>query len=249
MTPSRDGGESRVTERWGFYEFFCGDGMARAGLGEVWPCLSANDIDAKKARSYAANWGDEALRIADIHKLAAKVLRGRADLAWASFPCQDLSLAGAGLAGAGSGAFWGFHALMKALGEEGRAPRLIALENVVGALTSNRGADFIGICRALRRLGYVFGALTIDAAHFLPQSRRRGRQDALAVDLGARSRSADGPCRRLPASPAQQRRLSSCRRWRRRAGGAFSQRNPVDAFAGGAGLRLARRRAIGQFAK
>jgi DNA (cytosine-5)-methyltransferase 1 len=169
------GGESRVTDRPGFYEFFCGGGMARAGFGEAWRCLFANDIDAKKARSYAANWGDEALRIADIHRLAAEDLRGRADLAWASFPCQDLSLAGAGagLAGARSGAFWGFHALMKSLGEEGRAPRMIALENVVGALTSNGGADFVEICRALRRLGYVFGALTIDAAHFLPQSRPR----------------------------------------------------------------------------
>jgi DNA (cytosine-5)-methyltransferase 1 len=30
----------------GFYEFFCGGGMARAGLGEAWRCLFANDIDA-----------------------------------------------------------------------------------------------------------------------------------------------------------------------------------------------------------
>jgi site-specific DNA-cytosine methylase len=31
--------------------------MARAGLGEAWDCLFANDIDAKKRASYAANWG------------------------------------------------------------------------------------------------------------------------------------------------------------------------------------------------
>ena len=53
-----------MTNRPGFYEFFCCGGMARAGFGEAWRCLFANDIDAKKARSYAANWGDEALRIA-----------------------------------------------------------------------------------------------------------------------------------------------------------------------------------------
>ena len=89
----------------GFYEFFCGGGMARAGLGEDWDCLFANDIDARKAMSYAANWGNGALRIEDIHKLSSKDLPGLADLAWASFPCQDLSLAGAGagLAGAGTG--------------------------------------------------------------------------------------------------------------------------------------------------
>jgi DNA (cytosine-5)-methyltransferase 1 len=159
----------------GFYEFFCGGGMARAGLGADWACLFANDVDAKKAASYAANWGGEALRLADIADLGARDLPGRADLAWASFPCQDLSLAGAGagLAGARSSAFWGFHALLEGLGEEGRAPRLIVLENVIGALTSNGGADFVAICGALRRLGYRFGALTIDAAHFVPQSRPR----------------------------------------------------------------------------
>jgi DNA (cytosine-5)-methyltransferase 1 len=169
----------------GFYEFFCGGGMARAGLGDGWDCLFANDIDAKKAMSYAANWGNGALRIEDIHKLSSADLPERADLAWASFPCQDLSLAGAGagLAGARSGAFWGFQSLMEALGKEGRAPRLIVLENVIGALTSKGGGDFKEICRALRRLGYAFGALTIDAVHFLPQSRPRLFLVAAQADL------------------------------------------------------------------
>ena len=40
-----------------FYEFFAGGGMARAGLGPEWDCLFANDIDARKAASYAANFG------------------------------------------------------------------------------------------------------------------------------------------------------------------------------------------------
>ena len=62
---------------------------------------------------------------------------------------------------------------MRALAAQGRAPRVIALENVGGALTSRSGADFAAICAALQGLGYRFGALTIDAAHFLPQSRPR----------------------------------------------------------------------------
>jgi DNA (cytosine-5)-methyltransferase 1 len=41
----------------GYYEFFAGGGMARAGLGSGWTCLFANDIDSKKRASYAANWG------------------------------------------------------------------------------------------------------------------------------------------------------------------------------------------------
>jgi len=159
----------------GFYEFFCGGGMARAGLEPHWRCLFANDVDARKSAAYAANWGSDELRVADVASLRASDLPGCADLAWASFPCQDLSLAGAGagLAGARSGAFWGFCAAMRALAEDGRAPRLIALENVMGVLTSKKGADFAAVCAALQGLGYRFGALTIDAAHFLPQSRPR----------------------------------------------------------------------------
>jgi DNA (cytosine-5)-methyltransferase 1 len=159
----------------GFYEFFCGGGMARAGLGPEWRCLFANDVDARKGAAYAANWGSDELRIADVASLRAADLPGQADLAWASFPCQDLSLAGAGagLDGARSGAFWSFCSAMRTLAMEGRPPRAIALENVAGVLTSKGGADFAAICKALQGLGYRFGALTIDAAHFLPQSRPR----------------------------------------------------------------------------
>ncbi len=159
----------------GFYEFFCGGGMARAGLEPEWRCLFANDVDARKGAAYAANWGSEQLLIADVASLRAADLPGRADLAWASFPCQDLSLAGAGagLDGARSGAFWDFCSAMRALAAEGREPRVIALENVAGVLTSKGGADFAAICAALQGLGYRFGAVTIDAAHFLPQSRPR----------------------------------------------------------------------------
>jgi DNA (cytosine-5)-methyltransferase 1 len=159
----------------GFYEFFCGGGMARAGLEPDWRCLFANDIDARKGAAYAANWGSEQLRIADVASLGAGDLPGQAVLAWASFPCQDLSVAGAGagLDGTRSGAFWGFCSAMRALAAGGRAPRAIALENVAGVLTSNKGGDFAAICAALQGLDYRFGALTIDAAHFLPQSRPR----------------------------------------------------------------------------
>jgi DNA (cytosine-5)-methyltransferase 1 len=189
---------------FGYYEFFCGGGMARAGLGSDWTCLLANDIDAKKAASYAANWGGETLRLADIADLSPRDLPARADLAWASFPCQDLSLAGngAGLSGARSSAFWGFQALVDGLRREGRAPRLIVLENVIGALTSNRGGDFAEICRALWRLGYRFGALTIDAAHFLPQSRPRLFIVAAQEDLAIPSRLAASAPRSLFASSA-----------------------------------------------
>ena len=149
--------------------------MARAGLGEDWTCLFANDVEPKKGASYGANWGAEHLIIEDVAKLSTKQLPGCADLAWASFPCQDLSLAGdgAGLRGERSGTFWPFWSLIRELRKERRSPKLVVLENVPGALSSHGGQDFAAIGRALAGEDYRFGALLIDAAHFVPQSRPR----------------------------------------------------------------------------
>ena len=158
-----------------FYEFFAGGGMARTGLGSGWSCLFANDFDARKAEAYRANFGGGDLAVGDVWDLGAADLPGHADLAWASSPCQDLSLAGArgGLAGKRSSAFWGFWRLIEQLAGEGRAPRAIGIENVTGLLSSHGGADFTALCAALAGLGYRFGALEVDAAMFTPQSRPR----------------------------------------------------------------------------
>lgn len=158
-----------------FYEFFAGGGMARAGLGEGWRCLFANDFDVKKGAAYAKNWGHRELYVGDVAGIAPFELPGQADLAWASFPCQDLSLAGAGagLEGERSGAFWPFWRLMRALSRDGRAPRMVVLENVCGLLTSHRGRDFTELCRALSNDGYRIAPVVIDALHFVPQSRPR----------------------------------------------------------------------------
>jgi DNA (cytosine-5)-methyltransferase 1 len=158
-----------------FYEFFAGGGMARAGLGDQWECLFANDFDPKKSDSYIANWGGQHMHVGDVAKVASADLPSRADLAWASFPCQDLSLAGAGagLEGHRSGTFWPFWDLIRRIGKEGRAPRLVVLENVCGALTSHNGKDFVAIHSALANAGYRAGAIIVDAVNFLPHSRPR----------------------------------------------------------------------------
>jgi DNA (cytosine-5)-methyltransferase 1 len=164
-----------------FLEFFAGGGMAREGLGEGWRCLFANDFDETKADSYAARWGSNGARpselvVGDVNAISPFELPAeRADLAWASFPCQDLSLAGngAGLAGERSGSFLPFWSIMTGLRELGRSPRTIVLENVCGLLTSNGGQDFSDICRLLQLGGYRFGAMILDAAAFVPQSRPR----------------------------------------------------------------------------
>ena len=113
--------------------------------------------------------------VEDVARVRVSALPGEADLAWASFPCQDLSLAGdgAGLKGNRSGSFWPVWRLVERLVKEDRPPAVVVLENVCGALTSHGGADFAAICNALTRSGYSFGAMVLDAVHFLPQSRPR----------------------------------------------------------------------------
>ncbi len=174
--------------------------MVRAGLGPRWRCLFANDFDARKGLSYQANWGTAGeLTVADIRTLSTADLPGRADLAWGSFPCQDLSVAGigAGLDGQRSGTFYPFWDLMRGLITDGRAPRVIALENVCGTLSSHGGRDFRAICQTFADAGYRYGALVIDAALFTPQSRPRlfliGVHPDVAIDPAMTSPGPIGP--------------------------------------------------------
>ena len=160
---------------YSFYEFFAGGGMARLGLGDGWNCLFANDFDSKKGAAYELNFGRDVLSVKDVRQVTLDDLQGVADLAWGSFPCQDLSLAGAGagLKGERSGTFYPFWEVMKALIRDGRAPKIIALENVCGALTSHGGKDFEAICRTFATHGYRCGAFVVNAELFVPQSRQR----------------------------------------------------------------------------
>ncbi len=170
--------ESQLT----FLEFFAGGGLARTGLGESWRCLFANDFDAMKVAAYVRNHGDADIKLEDVGKLTLDDLPSDpSDLAWASFPCQDLSLAGESK-GLGrerdealtrSGSFWPFWKLMRGLAEAGRPPRTIVLENVYGCLISHAGKDFAAIGAALSGSGYWFGAIVINASRFVPQSRPR----------------------------------------------------------------------------
>ena len=93
-----------------FLEFFAGGGMAREGLGPNWACLFANDIDPKKGAAYTANWAADRFIMGDVGTLTVADLPGGGDLASASPPCQDVSLAGdrPGLDAARSGAVWPF---------------------------------------------------------------------------------------------------------------------------------------------
>lgn len=156
-------------------EFFAGIGLMRMGLdGEGWTTVWANDLDEKKWEMYRSNFNDEACEFVldDVHKIDGKDIPD-IELATASFPCNDLSLAGArhGLAGTHSSAFWGFIEAIKGMGK--RRPPLVLLENVAGFLNSNDGNDFRDALLALNELGYAVDAFIIDAVKFVPQSRVR----------------------------------------------------------------------------
>lgn len=156
-------------------EFFAGIGLMRIGLERAgWRIEFANDIDEDKQRMYEDHFGRTGeFVLADIHNFKPDEVPNAA-LATASFPCNDLSLAGArkGLAGTHSSAFWGFVNILKAKRPRQRPP-IVLLENVAGILTSNGGNDFKDALLALNGLGYGVDAFIIDAACFVPQSRQR----------------------------------------------------------------------------
>ena len=108
-------------------------------------------------------------------QLDPTIVTARPNLAWASFPCQDVSQAGAGagLQGSRSGTFWPFWKFIQGIGKQDRTPDLLVIENVCGMITSHGGADLDAICGALSKARYKMGAMVIDASLFLPQSRPR----------------------------------------------------------------------------
>ena len=146
--------------------------MVRLALEEDWSCTWANDNDPRKQEVYEARFGRDEFVLADVAEVHADSLPPNADMAWASFPCQDLSVAGnkRGLNAERSGTFWSFWSLMRDLMSTRSRPRIIVIENVAGLL---RGQDFTKLAEALVALGMQFGPLVIDAKLFLPQSRPR----------------------------------------------------------------------------
>lgn len=164
----------RRESEWTALEFFAGIGLARAGMElagikTVW----ANDYDLNKKAMYEGHWGAGDLILADIHSLKSEELPA-ADIAWASSPCTDLSLAGkrVGLRGGReSSAFFGFTDLIANMHE--RKPEVIVLENVTGLASSHNREDLRAAVKEFNSLGYAVDAITLDARRFVPQSRPR----------------------------------------------------------------------------
>ena len=170
---TNNGLQHRSDDRLTAAEFFAGIGLVRLALmRQGWRVDWANDIDADKAAMYHANFGTSAFVLGDIHQISVASVPD-CSLYTASFPCNDLSVAGAmgGLHGKESSAFWGLVRILKEKGE--RRPQLVMLENVLGFLMCDQGRDFEMALLALCDLGYTVDALILNASSFVPQSRPR----------------------------------------------------------------------------
>lgn len=156
---------------WTMHEFFAGSGLVAYGLKGMFRPVWANDICPKKASIYKANFLEDHFVLEDIKNISGTKLPF-AHLSWASFPCQDLSLAGSlgGIDAKRSGLVWEWLRILKEIPEP---PSLLLIENVVGLLSANSGANYSKLHYALMTLGYKSGAMVINASYFVPQSRPR----------------------------------------------------------------------------
>ena len=152
-------------------------GLEAAGMTTVFQC----EIDKHARAVLDYHWPDvpkwdDVSTLTGAHILEAT---GGVDVvAWGS-PCQDLSLAGkrAGLSGERSGLFHQGIRIIKELRElsNGTYPTWSIWENVVGALSSNGGADFGEVLHEMDEAGACFSEwVVLDAQYFgVPQRRRR----------------------------------------------------------------------------
>lgn len=177
--------ESKVAtlpkQRFSYLEFFAGSGLVAQGLKTAFKPIWANDIDEKKGAVYTANHSAKHFHLGSISDVSGLELPA-AELAWASFPCQDLSLAGlaGGIHGKRSGLVWEW---LRIIDEMDQAPPILVAENVLGLVSSAGGAHYRLLHAALVERGYKVGAMLLDAIDFVPQSRPRIFVVAIKQDL------------------------------------------------------------------
>ena len=121
---------------------------------------------------YEANFGLDDFQLGDMRDIAGADVPD-IEVATASFPCTDLSLAGRreGLDGEQSSMFWEFARVIEEM--DSRRPRSVMLENVPSFASSRGGQDLKDALGRLSELGYDSEVIRLDARHFVPQSRNR----------------------------------------------------------------------------
>lgn len=152
-------------------EFFAGSGLVSFALKRFFKVVWANDFCEKKAAVYRANHKKNTLAKDSIENIRGLDLPS-ADLSWASFPCQDLSLAGliGGIGAKRSGLVWEW---LRVIDEMKRPPSILVAENVVGLVSADGGAHYRNLHAALTARNFRVGAILLDAINWIPQSRPR----------------------------------------------------------------------------
>ncbi|WP_350997951.1 DNA cytosine methyltransferase [Shewanella sp. TB7-MNA-CIBAN-0143] len=152
-------------------DFFAGSGLVAEAMKEDFDTVWANDICPKKQNVFAANHPQQIFHLGSIENIKGTVLPNH-ELSWASFPCQDLSLAGnmKGIESDRSGMVWQW---LRILDEMSYRPSIVVAENVVGLVSSKSGEHYLSLHKALNERGYAVGAVMLDAEKWVPQSRPR----------------------------------------------------------------------------
>lgn len=191
-----------------FAELFAGGGsvhiaMSRAGFTTAY----ANDFCRHKAKSYRANFPEVRFDPRPIEQVRGHELP-HVELITASSPCQDHSVQGERRGfGDGERGVVAFHVLrlVDELRALGRAPKVLAFENVPGLLSVDDGRDFAALCTSLVSHGYVVGALLMNARQFLPQNRLRLFLVAVRRDVAVpRSLARSSPVARWHTAPLKK---------------------------------------------
>lgn len=162
---------NQTIQRLTAFDFFAGSGLVTHSLKPFFNVVWANDISRQKAEVYVKNHGSSHFHLEDIRAVCGQDLP-YADLSWASFPCQDLSLAGKGegILANRSGLVWQW---LRTMDEMEEMPDILAAENVEGLISANEGENYIILHNDLIKRGYRAGAVRLNAQSWIPQSRPR----------------------------------------------------------------------------
>jgi len=201
-------------------------GFEQAGYETVFQCEIDERCRNVLRRHFptADQWGDITTLTGE-HIVTTLAARGKTPdvIIWGS-PCQDLSVAGrrAGLGGERSGLYYEgiriINEIRKATDNE--YPRVSVWENVVGALSSNAGADFGRVIDTLAEAGaLVIEWRVLDAQYFgVPQRRRR----VFLVSVFNSATAARCPDPLLPVSESVRRDTETSTTSREELAGASS---------------------------
>ena len=162
--------QSKGGPSFSFAEVFSGIGGFRLALEHIGGrCVFACEYCRFAASTYRKNWSEDpaSLLVGDICRIVPAQIPPH-DLLVAGFPCQDFSNAGSlqGFNGSSGGLFLELVRLLA-----GCQPHAILLENVRGLLTRTGILDEVK--SKLASVGYIVNVKMIDAAHLLPQTRKR----------------------------------------------------------------------------